>query len=140
MKKKSIFGYSLLLLLVVGSIVFSACAKQKAKAENFEFSYRQNSAQKVSEGEDKVVKLCLSVKNTAGEKNQLKAELFKLKLEGQDYSKSSYFGNNIIDKMETEDFEKDGQLDVVLSLVLNQDLTGSYELWYGENKLIKVRI
>lgn len=140
MKKKQIFGYCLLMALVVVSVIFAACTNKTAEASGFEFSYRQNSAQKVAEGEDNVVKISLDIKNKAGKENKLSAQLFSLSSEGQQISKSAYFGNNIVDKMEDEVFEDGGKMTIVISIILQKDFTGTYDLCYDGDRLLSIRI
>lgn len=133
MNGKKFFGFIALFVLLIGSVVFAACSDKNLSKDNFKFSYVESSAKKV-ESEQNYVSLKLKVKNTLDKENTLSASKFYLNAGGQKVSSNVYFGNNIIDKMESETFEKSSELEITINLFVSE-LDGEFSLWYDDLRI-----
>ena len=138
--KKKYFGYALLVFILLGAIIFVACGKVEAKANGFTFSYEKNSAQKVEDDEHNYIKVKLAIKNTKDEKNTLVANKFKLYQGEKEVFAEVYFGNNIVDKMDSEEFEAGASMDMIINLLLDEEVAGKLVLWYDETNLFEFNV
>ncbi len=125
--------------LLVGSIVFSACAKTSVSASDFNFTYERNSAQKVSKDGKEYVLIKLDVKNISSSENELVASKFTLQNEDGSLGSEVFFGNNIIDKMTSEILQPNETESVIINILVNSPVSNC-ALFFDQTEITKIRI
>lgn len=138
---KKIMSFSFILFVILSLGVFVSCDSKTATAGSLTFNYKQNSALKTAnENDESSVKLKLTIKNTSAYSQEVDAALFTLQNEDKIVSKSVFFGNNIIDAMDTETLQANKKEDFIVNINIPNDLVGKYDLYYNNTKLLVLNI
>ena len=132
---KKFGSYVVLMLLLIGSVAFAACCKTSATIDNLVFTFEKNSAQIVSEQDDKYVKLKLDIKNNSSDVRQVNAEDFSLSIDNEAVKSDVIFGNNIIDQMDSETIESMGKANLILSIKVDKT-SGAFSLKYKGTTIV----
>ena len=136
---KKYLGYAVLLLLTVGSVIFSGCYQTSIKVDNFRIAVDKNSSQIVADNENNYLTLQVKIKNIDKDEGEISASDFSLKRDDEILSKNAFFGNNIVNKMDKERIDALKTIDYVLSLEV-EDESGEFELFYKDTKLASLKI
>lgn len=131
-----------LLFVVMCAGLFVACGEtndMKSCADNFKFTYVNESATKTTDETNHNIKINLKVENLKESNNTLSASKFVLKQNNTKVNTSASFGSGEGVKT-SQAFDASASMDIELNMVALKTLTGECILYYGDVQLFKVNI
>ena len=132
---KKVCGHIALMVLLIGSVVFAACSRSTIAVGELSFSFDKSAACLVDEEQAKYVKIDLEVENKAKDEQVVLASDFSLS--GEELGvQEVFFGNNVVDKSDSETLEAGGKLKLTLTFIVSQPQKGAQELRYKDAKLM----